>query len=332
MGSTPAHSQQATPKPAVQVLPPTPAPAPTPPVEMDVDMPDTLGCDEDIAGAICLRGTADYVEEDFDAAHRSIAKITDLVNWTMSQSRVIAPSLADQCCEDLLSLVHSMSELGMLKGFVDRDNEINVRHSVVGNIVSSLVSVPGIAAFTPAPEDIQRAKAPKKGPKAPTGKGPKTGKAKAPPVPPPPPPIPHATRPIRPLPAKLAAARAEVGMSNVWVPVTNKRKSGLPQEEVLVRMARNFPASTTIALQQASAAVTGRTKQQTASEARRVKQKRSTTQGRTRKSISVYSIPPFPWKEDEIFGQINGHLGNAKRSLRVTGVESGRGGLSLLTV
>jgi len=101
-------------------------------------------------------------------------------------------------------------------------------------------------------------------------------------------------------------------MSNVWVPVTNKRKSGLPQEEVLVRMARNFPTSTTIALQQASAAVTGRTKQQTASETRRVKQKRSTTQGRTRKSISVYSVPPFPWKEDEIFGQINGHLGNAK--------------------
>jgi len=85
MGSTPAYSQQATPKPAVQVLPPTPAPAPTPPVEMDIDMLDTLRCDKDIAGAICLRGTADYIEEDFDAAHRSIAKITDLVNWTTSQ-------------------------------------------------------------------------------------------------------------------------------------------------------------------------------------------------------------------------------------------------------
>ena len=101
---------------------------------MDVDMLDTLGYDEDIAGAICLRGTADYVEEDFNAAHMSIAKITDLVNWTMSQLRVITPSLADQCCEDLLTLVLSMTELGMLKGFVNRNNEINVRHSMVGNI------------------------------------------------------------------------------------------------------------------------------------------------------------------------------------------------------
>ena len=96
-------------------------------------------------------------------------------------------------------------------------------------------------------------------------------------------------------------------------------------------MARNFSTSTTIALQQALAAVTGKTRQQTVSEARQVKQKRSTTQGRIRKLISVYTVPPYPWKEDEIFGQINRHLGNAKRSLHVMSVESGWGGLSLLT-
>jgi len=96
-------------------------------------------------------------------------------------------------------------------------------------------------------------------------------------------------------------------------------------------MAKSFPASTTIALQQATATVTGKTRQQTVAEARRVKQRKSTTQGRSRKSISVYSVPPFPWKEDKIFGQINGHLGNAKRSIHITSVKSGWGGLSFLT-
>jgi len=115
-----------------------------------------------------------------------------------------------------------------------------------------------------------------------------------------------------------------------WVPVTNKRKTGLPQEEVLVELAKTFPATTTIALQQASSTVTGR-QALTPSEARRKCQKKFTTQGRSRKSVSVYSSPPFTWKEDVIYNQINGHLGNAKRSIRVTGIESSRGTLSLST-
>ena len=93
-----------------------------------------------------------------------------------------------------------------------------------------------------------------------------------------------------------------------WVPVTNKRKTGLPQEEVLVKLAKTFPATTTIALQQASSTVTGR-QALTPSEARRKRQKKFTTQGRSRKSVSVYSSPPFTWKEDVIYNQINGRLG-----------------------
>jgi len=115
-----------------------------------------------------------------------------------------------------------------------------------------------------------------------------------------------------------------------WVPVTNKQKTGLPQEEVLVKLAKTFPATTTIALQQASTAVTG-CQVFTPSEARRKRQKKFTTQGRSCKSVSVYSSPPFTWKEDVIYNQINGRLGNAKQSICITGIESSRGTISLST-
>jgi len=312
MGS-PAPSDAPTPKPAAQApLPPAPSKtaAGSDPA-MDINEPDAIGYTN--VNYVEFRGVASAVSTDFETASSSISRISDLINWTVAHSRTIDPTLADQCCENLITLAHTITELGLLKGFVERDDVIGVRHSTIGNLVTGLVNTPGIAAFTAAPEEIQNAKAPKKGLKAPTGKSPKgKSKAKAPDAPRPPPPIPHTMCPICPLPSKLAAAREEVGIPSVWVPVTNKQKSGLPQEEVLVRMAKNFPTSTTIALQQATAAVTGRMKQQTASEAHRVKQRRSTTQGKSRKSISVYSVPPFPWKEDEIFGQINRHLGNTK--------------------
>ena len=83
-----------------------------------------------------------------------------------------------------------------------------------------------------------------------------------------------------------------------------------------------------IALQQASSAVIGH-QTPTPSEARCKHQKKFTTQGRSRKSVSIYSSPPFTWKEDVIFNQINGHLGNAKWSIHITGIESSRGMLSL---
>ena len=126
-----------------------------------------------------------------------------------------------------------------------------------------------------------------------------------------------------PSPPKLAAAREAMGMS--WVPITNKQKTGLPQKEVrvLVKMAKTFPATTTIALQQVSSTVTG-CQAPTPSEACRKCQKKYTTQSRSRKSVSVYSSPPFTWKEDVIFNQINSHLGNAKHSIHVTGIESSR--------
>jgi len=98
----------------------------------------------------------------------------------------------------------------------------------------------------------------------------------------------------------------------------------------LVKLAKTFPATTTIALQQASTAVMGR-QVPTPSEARRKRQKKFTTQGRSCKSVSVYSSPPFTWKEDVIYNQINSRLGNAKQSICVTGIESSRGTISLST-
>jgi len=115
-----------------------------------------------------------------------------------------------------------------------------------------------------------------------------------------------------------------------WVLIANKWRTSLPQEEVLVKLAKTFPATTTIALQQASSAVMGH-QTPTPSEACRKHQKKFTTQGRSHKSVSIYSFPPFTWKEDIIFNQINGHLDNAKQSICITGIESSRGILSLST-
>jgi len=127
-------------------------------------------------------------------------------------------------------------DLGFFQRFVSHDDVMGIRTSVMGGMVTSLVNTPGVAAFTAAPEDIQSAKskAPKKGPKVPSPKKEKE-KGKAPAASIPPPPVLYKMRPTRPLPTNLAAAHTVVGMpAQAWIPVTNKWKSSLPQEEVLV--------------------------------------------------------------------------------------------------
>ena len=214
---------------------------------------------------------------------------------------------------------------------------MGIHTSVMGSMVTSLVNTPSVAAFTAAPEDIQSAKsnAPKKGPKGPSpkkDKGKGKGKGKALATPTPPPPVPYKTRPTRPLPTNLAAACAMVGMpTQAWILITNKQKSGLPQEEILVHMAKSFPTSTTIALQQATSAVTGHPLQGTPSEVKCTRQKKFTTQGHSCKSVVIYTSPLFKWKLDNTFNQINGHLGNAKQEIHITAVESSRGVLALST-
>jgi len=96
-------------------------------------------------------------------------------------------------------------------------------------------------------------------------------------------------------------------------------------------MAKSFPASTTIALQQATSAVTGRQLQGTPSEAKHARQEKFTTQGRSHKLVAIYTSPLFEWKLDNTFNQINGHLGNAKQEIRVVAVKSSRRVLALST-
>ena len=274
------------------------------------------------------------MEDDFTAAQASLSNIADLINWSKQQAREIAPSLMDNLCEHTLALVRDLTDLGALSKYAERD-ELNVRTSEIGSIVSDLVNVPGVADFSVAPENIasaQRSSSKGKAPETPAvvkGKG----KAKAQPKPKPPPPVPHATRPTRPLPAKLAAAREAVGQpANPWIVAGTKRKSAeARQEETLIALAQKFPSSTTISLRQASSALGGRPLSPTPSQARKKKQRRYTTQGRSRKQVTVYTSPAFPWNAATVFNQINGHLGNAKRSIRVTGIESNRRGISLTT-
>jgi len=236
---------------------------------------------------------------------------SDLLNWTILKARPIPPSHADPLCTSLLSLIHNLSDLGVLKDYASRD-VLGIYSTELGAVVSNLVTIPSIAAFTPASENVKTAHETWTPPISPPPKRKKEkdkGKASAPtPAPPCPP---HS--PMRPPSTpKLATAREAIGMS--WVPITNKWKTSLPQEEVLVKMAKTFPATTMIALQQVSSAVTGH-QAPTPSEACHKHQKKYTTQGRSRKSVSVYSFPSFTWKENVIFNQINGHLGNTKHSI-----------------
>jgi len=325
-------SNTPSPAPLTQGDPSTPASDPNP-SGMDIDMPESLGVEMDEAPAVRLIGAVEHVDDDFDRVCHSLSCINDLANWMIAQSCTVVPSTADSVCENLITLVYTMTDLGFFQQFISRDDAMGIRTSVMGGIVTSLVNTLGVAAFTAAPEDIQSAKskAPKKGPKAPSPKKEK-GKGKAPAAPTPPLSIPYKTRPTCPLPTNLAAACAAVGRSTqAWIPITNKRKSGLPQEEVLVQIAKSFPASTTIVQQQATSTVTGRPLQGTPSEAKRARQKKFTTQGCSRKLVAIYTSPLFEWKLDNTFNQINGRLGNTKREIRVVAVESSRGVLALST-
>jgi len=322
MDSTPVPEGTPTPTsttPMVEDPPPSLSDPPEAP-----EYPDGVGFKNHLN--VTFKGSSENADNDFRIADVTLNQIADLLNWTISKSRPIPPSHADPLCTSLLALVRNLSDLGVLKDFASRD-ELGVRSSELGAVVSDLVTIPSVAAFTPAPENVETACEPRTTPVPPAPKGKKDkGKGKAP-APPPAPPHPPRS-PMHPTPPKLATAREAAGM--LWVPITNKRKTGLPQEEVLVKLAKTFPATTMIALQQASTAVMGR-QVPTPSEARCKRQKKFTTQGRLRKSVSVYSSPPFTWKEDVIYNQINGRLGNAKQSIRVTGIKSSRGTISLST-
>jgi len=309
IGSTPVPEGTFTPSSANPMVKDPPPPT--------SEYPDGVGFKTTLN--VTFKGSSDAADTDFRVADIAINWIADLLNWIVSKSRPIQPTQADPLCTSLFTLVHNLSDLGILKDYATYD-ELSVQSSELGAVVSDLVTISSVVAFTPAPEEVESTC----GPLAPKGKKNK-GKDKAPAPPPPAPPHPPCS-PVHPLPIKLAAAREAMGMS--WVPVTNKWKTSLLQEEVLVKLAKTFPATTTIALQQASSTVMGH-QTPTPSEARRKHQKKFTTQGRSHKSVSVYLSPSFTWKEDIIYNQINSCLGNAKWSIHVTGIKLSRGTLSL---
>jgi len=159
---------------------------------------------------IAFKGSSENADNDFRIADVALNHIADLLNWTILKSRPIPPSHADPLCTSLLALVRNLSDLGVLKDFASRD-ELGVRSSELGAVVSDLVIIPSIAVFTPTPENFESAREPRStlilpAPKEKKGKG--KGKAPAPPVPPRP-----SRSPMRPTPSKLAAAREAVGMS-----------------------------------------------------------------------------------------------------------------------
>ena len=82
---------------------------------MDVDMLESLGVEMDEALAVRLIGAAEHVDDDFDRVRRSLSRINDLANWTITQSHTVMPFTADSVCKNLITLVYTMTGLGFFQ-------------------------------------------------------------------------------------------------------------------------------------------------------------------------------------------------------------------------
>src|SRR6202023_3324506 len=145
-----------------------------------------------------------------------------------------------------------------------------------------------------------------------------------------PPPVSHAMRAPRPIPSKLASARKESDRPWTQVVAGSKRKTTADREEAIIALAKTFPSTTTIALQDAASAVAGQTSF-SPSQLCRKNIRKHTTYGGSRKQIHIFTMPPFTWNVAHFINQANSRLGNDKSTLRVTSVSSSRGDLSLET-
>ena len=314
--------------------PPTPAGPATPPSvpsSMDVDMPELLGYKSDSIDHVFLGGRADSLNQDFKAVTTSLDAITDLLNWTTANQHTIVPSSADDLCSHLMPLIDTICDLGLLKCYLSHDNETGTRHFSVGSSVSRLISTPGIVAFTTVLEALQAAKEKQ------TAPPPAVNKPKAKLVFRPgrvpsnitrPPPVPHSTRPPCPTSSKLASVRAESdSRPQTWTPVTNKQKAP-NQEETIIALVKTFPASTSVTIQQTATTIACSSSFGGSYNESKFKIRKSTTLGRLRKQVTVFTSPLLKWAEDVVYNQINGCLDNTKRLIQVMSVESRRGGLS----
>ena len=110
-----------------------------------------------------------------------------------------------------------------------------------------------------------------------------------------------------------------------WIPITNKRKAP-NHEEAIIALAKTFPSTTTVSIQQAATQITRPLSQHEAPA-----KCRHTTASRSHKQVTVFTSPPFNWDQVAVYNQINGCLGNAKQLIKVLSVALERRGLYLIT-
>ena len=99
----------------------------------------------------------------------------------------------------------------------------------------------------------------------------------------------------------------------------------------LVSLARFFLSSFLPNLQAAQHVALEHTFFPTPLQARQAKRCRHTMLGPLQKQVMVYFSPWIKWNVVLIYGQINSHFSNTKRSIWVTLTEVTKGGLSLMT-
>ena len=263
-------SGHTTPKPSTPLdAPAAPPPPPSEPDSstsasgMDLDKPPLLGASSiDDIGYVTLGGDANTVSEDLWASTNSLSAINNLLNWSVANKREIPFQFTDHICSSFIPLLNSVYELGLISQHLAADDEAGAKYSTLGNTMSKIISDSRIVTYTTLPEVLQTAKqtssdAPAADPQASKGKGKvKSHPARAPSNSTrPPPAIPHSMRPSRPIPSKLASAQAEMDLRpQPWIPITNKWKAP-NYEEVIIALAKTFPSTTTVLIQQAAAQI-----------------------------------------------------------------------------
>jgi len=280
-----------------------------------------------------FRSTQDSFSEDLGAAVESMAKVAEFLSYSARVGRRFPQEQTNAAVGALLQAVINANDHGMFTAALNDESNGQNRHALFGTMLSELARLPGVAAFTTAPEAFAAAArdVPMAGPSDPSPRA--AGKPPAKPIIPArstkrPPPPPSAQKPE----PKTFASRAKAAAALVQ-PISVKRKANPKslRDEAVVALARTFPDADIDKVLKAQGDLTGRPDAPTEAERLRAKRRRHTTYGQSRRAFVVYSTPPANWQVEKIMSNINQELARQKRSVKVESAEDIRGALTMVT-
>ena len=122
-------------------------------------MPDVLKTADDDRETYTAQfvATPESFEEDLQAASRSLERIAEFISYSANSCRYFPLGQSDALVSNLLQVVVNATSHGMVTSALRSDDpNLLDRHYAVGSLISDLVELPGIAAFTTVPERLRR--------------------------------------------------------------------------------------------------------------------------------------------------------------------------------